>query len=40
MFWLGITIGFVIGAMLSILLYAAILIGKEVEEHENKLHRK
>lgn len=31
MFWLGLCIGFIIGAILSILLYAAILLGKETE---------
>lgn len=31
MFWLGLSIGFIIGAILSILLYAAILIGNECE---------
>lgn len=32
MFWFGLSIGFIIGAMLSILLYAAILLGKETED--------
>lgn len=31
MFWLGLSIGFIIGALLSILLYAAILLGKEAD---------
>lgn len=31
MFWLGLSIGFIIGAILSILLYAAILLGKNCE---------
>lgn len=36
MFWLGLSIGFAIGAMLSILLYAAIMLGKEAEKDTYK----
>lgn len=36
MFWLGLSIGFIIGAMLSILLYAAILLGKDFKDEDKK----
>ena len=34
MFWLGLSIGFAIGTMLSILLYVALLLGKENNEKQ------
>lgn len=35
MFWLGIIIGLVLGANISLFLYAIILLGKKSEDMEN-----